>query len=486
MMEGGARGWNPGDRRWLAAILLLAAVLRLGTLNPYGVYFYDELFQYVEQAWRQVSGQGIVTWDIRDAIRPPLVPIILSLPMRIGFALTGTAFGGIVALRVAVALASLAVVASAWLIGRRWSPLHGFMAALVMAVWYEAILFGNHVLSEPLALDAFLAGVALAGRDARPRSLASAGLCFGLAAVFRMQYAPAIALYVVFALPWRRWGWLAAGVAVPLIASAIADLSSGLAPFAWVFNNYRGNIVEGRLAAAATTEPLYYLSNLSYAWGGLLLPILLLAVQAGRRALPLAAAAAAVVAVHLLIAHQEYRYIALAVLVVILIAGIGTGTVVEKLSARGWRLWASAALMATLWTAASGWAAWHNRLALAIEREEEPMLRALRGLGDDRGVCAVAVPVGGLGWLSRAYVGRPMPIYVLTGDRLRDPASRAADSSGFNAAILPIGQRLAGFTEQRCIPGGGGLCVQRRPGGCAPSADLRRQEVQSFFERNGL
>ena len=487
MRRGTKDGWDPGDRRWLAAILVVAAVLRLTMLNPYGVYFYDELFQYVEQAWRVTSGQGIVTWDIRDAIRPPLLPIVLSWPMQLGVAATGTAFGGIVALRVAVALASLAVVASAWTIGRRWSPLHGFCAAVVMAIWYEAILFGDHVLSESLALDAFVAGAALASNDARRGRLAGAGLCFGLAAVFRMQYAPAVALYVILALPWQRWTWVIAGGMIALIAEAIADLSVGMMPFAWVLNNYQGNIVGGKISAAATNDPLYYLSNVSYAWAGfLLIPIALLALRAGRRAVPLAAVAGVVVAIHLIIPHQEYRYIALTVVLIIMIAGIGTGTVAQALVVRGWRTGAAAALLLAAWAAASGWAAWHNDLVLAIEREEEPMLRTLRQLGDDPGVCAVAVPVTGLGWLSRAYIGRAMPIYVLSGDRLRNPAIRAAESAGFNAAILPRGQVLPGFREQRCSTDSGGLCVQRRPGGCAPSADLRQQEVQIFLERNGL
>lgn len=487
MSTGAAARWNPGDRRWLAAILVVAAVLRLTSLNPYGVYFYDELFQYVEQAWRVTSGQGIVTWDIRDAIRPPLLPIVLSWPMQLGVAATGTAFGGIVAMRVAVALASLAVVAGAWTIGRRWSPLHGFCAATVMAIWYEAIVLGDHVLSEPLALNAFVAGAALASNDARRARLVGAGLCFGLAAVFRMQYAPAVALYVILALPWRRWGWVIAGGIMALGAGAIADLSEGMTPFAWVLNNYQGNIVGGKIAAVATDDPLYYLTNVSYAWGGfLIIPIVLLALQAGRRAVPLLAVAGAVLAIHLIIPHHEYRYIALTVMLVIMIAGIGTGTVAQKLIARGWRAGAAAALLLAMWGGASGWAAWHNDLVLAIERDAEPMLRTLRQVGDDTGVCAVAVPVTGLGWLSRAYLGRAMPIYVLSGDRLRDAATRAADSRGFNAAILPRGQLLPGFREQRCIAGGGGLCVQRRPGGCAPSADLRQQEVQIFFERNGL
>lgn len=473
------------ERLWLWGILALAATLRLAFLNPYGVLFYDELFQYVEQAWRQVSGDGVVTWDIRDHVRPALLPLLLAVPARIGLAVGGSAFAAIVAIRLAVMAASLSAVVAAWSIGRRWSPLHGVLAAAALAIWYEAIQLGDHVLSESLAVDAFLAGAALAASSAGKTRMAMAGLLFGLTAVLRMQYAPAVAIYVLLAVPWRRWGWLALG-GVALIAEGAADLASGIVPFEWVLNNFHANITEGRMAAVSTMGPLYYLANLNYAWGGVLLvPIGLLAWQAGRKALPFAAAAAAVVLVHQLIGHKEYRYIALAVMLAILLAGIGLGAVARRLVRRGWPATAAIGLGLALCSAGSAWAAWHNELALAIEREEAPMLRSLRLVGQDSEVCAVAVPVSAISGISRAYLGRPMPIYVLTGDDLRDPARLAADSAGFNAAILPRGHRLRGFRETGCV-GKPGLCVQRRTGRCEPGDALKRQEVQAFFEREGL
>jgi GPI mannosyltransferase 3 len=53
----------------LAALVLLAAAVRLPLAFWPNVNHPDEIFQYLEPAWRMLGHDGIITWEWRDGIR---------------------------------------------------------------------------------------------------------------------------------------------------------------------------------------------------------------------------------------------------------------------------------------------------------------------------------------------------------------------------------------------------------------------------------
>ena len=149
------------DRLWFWGLLALAALLRALNFNPYAMHHPDEVLQYIEPAYRLLTGDGIVTWEYRYGMRGWLLPWLLAGPMAIGQALGGSAFAGIVAARIAACLVGLIPVVAAWHLGRRLSPTHGIVAMAVMALWYEQVVFSTHLLTESLATSLFLGAAAL-------------------------------------------------------------------------------------------------------------------------------------------------------------------------------------------------------------------------------------------------------------------------------------------------------------------------------------
>lgn len=135
----------------LAALLLLAVAVRLPLIFWPNVNHPDEIFQYLEPAWRMLGHDGIVTWEWRDGIRGWFLPTLFAGPVLLGDWLAPGGAGAFIVPRMVVALASLSIIISAWFFGARVSRMHAIFAALVAATWFEFVYFASHTLSEPLA-----------------------------------------------------------------------------------------------------------------------------------------------------------------------------------------------------------------------------------------------------------------------------------------------------------------------------------------------
>jgi mannosyltransferase len=143
------KGWWP-----LAAIVVLAAVLRLATLGQQSLWF-DEAFTplhvFHASLWRTLSSVA------RTEDTPPLWYVL-------DWAITRVFGTGLVALRMLSALAGIATVPVAWAIARRLAGSRAALAtALLVAVspllvWYsqEARAYGLFVLLAAVAMLCFL------------------------------------------------------------------------------------------------------------------------------------------------------------------------------------------------------------------------------------------------------------------------------------------------------------------------------------------
>jgi hypothetical protein len=452
-------------------LLLLALAVRLAAALWPNVHHPDEIFQYMEPAWRMLGGDGVVTWEYRNGMRGQLLPALIAGPMALGEWIEP---GGRLAYfmpRICAAIASLSIVWSAWTLGARTSPTHAWLAAFVAAIWFEMIHFAPHTLGEPLATAAIVpAAILLTGRaPSRPALLAS-GLLLGLGFLLRFQYAPAIGALVVLTC-WRnpeRLLPLIAGGSVALAAGVAADVANGATPFAWLIENVRQNLLNDRAAGFGMSPPSAYLGRVLAMWSVLIIPIVAALWRGYRHAPALFWAAVANIAFHSLIAHKEYRFIFLSVAILVLLAALGSGDWVWRLRDRGVRH--AGVLVAAIWLLASVVlgttgdmrAFWSDGVAGA---------RMFDRLRADPQVCGIAldhVPFYRTPGLNRLRPGTPLYL-IDPADPLRPSAGHEA---GYNRIIAWSGASLPeGYANLSCMAEAGDtLCLSARPGPCDADA----------------
>src|SRR5215208_4012318 len=145
----------------LAALLLVAAAIRLPLAFWPNVFHADEIFQCLEPAWQMLGHESIVSWEWRYGMRGWLLPSLMAGPVGFGDWVAPGGTGAFVVPRLVAALASLSIVASAWYFSARVSRTHAIIAAFVAAIWFEFVSFAPHTLSEPLATAVILPAVLL-------------------------------------------------------------------------------------------------------------------------------------------------------------------------------------------------------------------------------------------------------------------------------------------------------------------------------------
>lgn len=476
-------------RHPLAALLLLAAALRVAVTWGASVHHPDEVFQYLEQAHRLVFGPGYVPWEYRDGMRSWLVPWLLAGPMWLGGALAPTTQAYVLLPRLTVALATLGIVWGAWSLGSRISRAHALLAGFVAATWFDQVYFASHTLTETIATAAAVPGVALLWRaDANGRrvpSLAWAGALLAFAALARFHYAPTLALIVVWRcrLDARAWGLVIAGAVPVLAVSALIDLAMGMTPFSWVYANYRRNVIDNAAATFGVSGPFFYFKQLREWWGFAFGPVAFLAVFGAQRYPQLLAAALLTVGLHMTIGHKELRFVWLAMTLLVILAALGTATLVAT-AERHRTAWLAAAFGG--WVAVSLLLAFHGEMRFRWS-EGSPALSAAVIAGRDPKLCGLAAydmrywQSGG--W---TFLHRDVPIYPVTardelGYPAMTPATLASIAPAFDAILTtPAGESAMprGYARVICrVPGGvaplaerrgRAICLYRRPGGCEP------------------
>ncbi len=222
--EGALPGWWP-----LAALLLLAAALRLSTLDLQS-FWYDEAFTPVHVL--HPSLWATLRAVVHTENTPPLWYVIAWADTR--------AFGtGEIALRWPSALAGIATVPVAWVIGRELTGRRAtaiaagaFVAVNPLFVWYsqEARAYGLFVLISALAMLCFLR----AQREPTPKRLAAFAVSASLALMSHYFAAFLIAPMVLWLLGRRhrakdgtdRYASLLACGVVVLVGLALLPLAS--------------------------------------------------------------------------------------------------------------------------------------------------------------------------------------------------------------------------------------------------------------------
>ncbi|MFL6825319.1 MAG: 4-amino-4-deoxy-L-arabinose transferase [Bradyrhizobium sp.] len=465
----------------LAALLLLAAAIRLPLAFWPNVLHPDEIFQSLEPAWRMLGYDGIIPWEWRYGMRGWLLPTAMAGPVALGDWIAPGGTGAFVMPRLVAALVSLSIVGSAWCFGARVSRTHAITAAFVAAIWFEFVCFAPHTLSEPLATALILpAAVLLTQTSVSQRHVAISGGLLALAVIFRFQYAPAIAVLTLGACykHWRNLLPLMAGGSIALLFAAVADATHGVLPFAWLIANIEQNFLLDRAAEFGVTPALTYLYSFWMMWSVAIVLLSFAIWQGWRRAPLLLAMAIANLAFHSFIGHKEYRVIFLSVALFIILAALGSADWIQWLrDKRAWRGWA-------LPMVAGGWALLSGALAATGAMPDNWM----RGTGaaqlaaelrGDPALCGLALYITSFHLLpgQDRLVGLS-PLYAfypadpLAAGDLAPVAQKAAPafnrilSHRDSAADLP-----AGFSQRNCASvGGAEACIFTRSGTCDAAA----------------
>ena len=247
MARAAARWWP------LAALLLLAAALRLSTLDLQS-FWYDEAYVPVHTLHASLAAT-LRSVEHRENT-PPLWYVLIWGWSRI--------FGtGEVALRLPSALAGIATVAVAWGIGQQLAGRRTAIAtaALVatnpLLVWYsqEARAYGLFVFLAALAIWCWLR----ADAEPTPRRLA-AFAASGAAALATHYFAVFLLVPMCLWLLRRRGRWR---VVLPAVA-AIGAVGVALIPLALAQGGHGTQwIGEWALSARLETIPQYYLTGYS-------------------------------------------------------------------------------------------------------------------------------------------------------------------------------------------------------------------------------
>jgi hypothetical protein len=480
----------------LLAIVIIAAAIRLPLAFWPNTHHNDEIFQYLEPAWRMLGHDSIVSWEWRYGMRGWLLPTLMAGPVELGDWLFPGGMGAFVAPRLVAAMASLSIVVSAWAFGARVSRTHAIVAGFVAAIWFELLYFAPHVLGEPLATAMLLPAALLLTRNAASqRDLAGAGALLGLTILFRFQYAPAVATLAVAACwgHWKKIVPMAIGGFAVLMLSAVADAAHGAVPFAWLVINIQQNLLLDRAADFGVTPAVAYLESFWSMWSIAIVPLTFAIVRGWRHAPELTCVAIVNIAFHSLIGHKEYRFIFLSVTLLIIIAALGSVDWIATLRTRPrWCRW-------SLPIIASGWLSVSAVLAVTGSMPAYWM----RGIGAaklasklkaDPQMCGLAlydVPIFLMPGRDR-LAGRA-PMYALySGDphaagHLAAIALKA--SSAFNRILVyrSMEKELpSSFTGRGCeIVSGAEVCIFARDGGCDADAGLSF-EINDVMTRAGL
>jgi hypothetical protein len=332
-------------RRLFVAIVALGAAVRALAYRTEPALYPDTQFQYLEPAWRHVTGVGLQTWEWTEGLRSWVLPGMNGAWMALLVTL-GVPGPWIARFVIAFwALASLAMVWGAFHAGasierhldRRRAPVSatdgatgGLLAAFLVAAFPLLGVYSVEPLSELASMIAFVAGLAVvsevvdgAPHATRGRALA-AGALVSFAVCVRDANAPLLLVPVVWLLVRRRfWSLLFFGVAAlaPVLVFGIADAITWGAFFSSWVKHLRFNVLDHGAEGFGRAPALGHVRQIASRIP-LGLPLLLLPALWGVRASwPFLGSALALVAMATSQPHKEERFVVLAYPLLLIAAG---------------------------------------------------------------------------------------------------------------------------------------------------------------------
>ncbi|HMG50873.1 MAG TPA: hypothetical protein VK597_09740 [Inquilinus sp.] len=464
-------GWAIG----LAALIVFGVLLRVGLGLAFPrIPHADELFQYYEQAHRLAFGQGMVPWEYREGIRSWLLPGMLAGLMKAVSWVSDDPAAYLGASKTLWSALSLSIPVTAFLWARRASGLTaGLTAAFITTVWFELIYYAPTALTESIATSLLLVGCWLAwtAETADRRRLIAAGLLFGLVFVFRFHLLPAILTAAVVA---SRGDWrgrlrpmLLAGLAPILLCNGLLDWATLGWPFQSVLKNFWINIVEEKSRSFGVMPWGFYFEEYARVWSWWLLPMGALILMGVRGQPMLVAVPVAIILSHSFVAHKEYRFVLPALPFLLILAALGT----ERLARRLGELfpgprWAALGVLCAAWVLASGLLSVSDRW-----RPEwfqvAPGIATTTALHGREALCGLGLLTPWWDLPGYTTLHRDVPVFWFGDDTRR--LWRSARTFNY---VMARPEQMPANTGYRLESCPSEICLYRRPGQCAPPADI--------------
>ena len=147
--------WGLSSRLWLLIALGLGLVMRLYFVwAKAGMFFPDEMFQYLEPGYQRMHGFGILFWEFEQGVRNWFLPGYYGALMEVGEALGLAGWRLHRFLAIHNALASLLIVPIGFKLGNavgRGDRRLGVLLSLGLACFPLFAYFAQHTLSEVFA-----------------------------------------------------------------------------------------------------------------------------------------------------------------------------------------------------------------------------------------------------------------------------------------------------------------------------------------------
>ena len=307
----------------------------------------DETFQYMEPAFRLVTGHDVMTWEWRSGIRSWLIPgtiagiLQLSSILNLGYS--------VVLVKFVFATLSLGLVALFVWLGWLRNGLAGAWACGISAAFWPDIAHASfRTLSETIGGNALVCG-ALLGEITLDRHylpvvrtrfflIFSTGLLLGLSIAIRFQFAPAAAMAGSL-LAWRIRGKniipLALGFTIPIILLGIVDGMTLDYPYQSIVENFYENIIQNIAKNKyGRSNPFFYILMLASYWGAASIFILYFFLKGFLKEKFLSFLAIWIIFYHSLIAHKEFSFIYPAIPLIIIVASVELSRHFNSLSRR--------------------------------------------------------------------------------------------------------------------------------------------------------
>lgn len=476
---------SAAELAYLLDIMLLAVVARVViAINLPSVYHPDETFQYWEAGYRLVFGYGIVPWEYREGIRSLLLPGAIAGIIWFVRSLGGGLEAWHFAVQLALSLASLSVVATAYFWARRVSGVAAaVLAAFVAASWFEFVYFSAKPFTEVVAGSVlFPAAYLLCVRPgAGWRLLVAGGALLGLTIGLRFQLAPAVLIILLSsALRWRgRVVFAAAGLAVALLACGILDWVTLGSPFQSIWKYFVANVVADKASDFGTKPIFWYPFYYANAWPGFVVPMLCFWAMGVRRAPLLLLAPLAIVLAHSLIGHKEYRFVYPTLPFLLTLASIGAAELYAMIADALFPRWKRLGFLFVC----AGWLL--TSISLAAQDgfrpnfvKEADTIKAFQAAAQSPDLCGLAE--AGVSWAfapGYATLGRNVPIYPLEDEAAGEALEPAYNFVLHRGVDWPFISR--DYHDVGCFDD---ACLAMRPGLCTP---VKEKQINAVLQQSG-
>lgn len=316
---------------YIHGVALLGLLLRLAVaLLSDQINHPDEVFQYLEQAHRMVFGYGYIPWEYRFGLRSLVIPILLSLPLRILHALQWDRPDiYIPLLKTLLCVSSISLIYGLYSLGRQTvSEPVGRMAAIIACFWHELVVFAHKPTPECLATYLLVGALVCLVNRPNWRMALGLGVMGAGTVALRLQYAPAVfVLGLAMFIFWRSQKTQIAIAIAALIATlglvGYVDYLTWGIWFGSYYHNYLYNQVYDISSLFGRVFFLYYLGTLILFSAGIFPASIVLAVQ---KRFPLwglwMSLLASILVVHSWIPNKQYRFVFAAVPICIVLTAI--------------------------------------------------------------------------------------------------------------------------------------------------------------------